>query len=105
MDRDRILEWITAGLKAKKISADKAAREAGHPDVIRNLKRGKSIPKIGALRALAKIIGDPPTDLFEPPPEPNIPTLDELRAERDEHLRRAEELNRVISFLEERRAG
>jgi transcriptional regulator with XRE-family HTH domain len=103
MDREQLLAWIEAGLKAKNLKADRAAKLAGHPDMIRNLRRGVSIPKIGALRALARIIGDPPPGLFETQ-ERHPPTLEELRAERDEFRRKADELDLVITILE-RRAG
>lgn len=98
MGNDEIMQWIEPRLKARKISANRASKEAGVPDAIRNIKRGLSKPKIETLWALAKVLGEPPPGLFERVADPlssPLPTLDDLRAER-------ERLDITISVLEAR---
>lgn len=104
MDRQEILAWIDARKKVRGIKADsKVAKEAGHPDVIRNIRRGISMPKMPALKALAKVLGDPPPGLFDfTEPKSEFPTIEEMQAERDEYLRRADDLRIAIEVLQAR---
>ena len=108
MEPTEILAWVDERKVALGIKSDaKVGKMCGHPDVVRNMRRGLSSPKLPALRALAKALGEPPADLFHVPDgKTALPTLDEMEAERLEHLRQAEALRITIDVLRARkRAG
>ncbi len=104
MEPTEILAWVDARKKALGIKSDAAVgKKCGHPDVVRNMRRGLSSPKLPALRALAKALGEPPAGLFDMPQQrTGLPSLDEMEAERQELLRQAEELRITIDVLRKR---
>lgn len=66
VDTAVILTNIERRLKVLKISADEAARRAGKPDAIRNLRSGKTkTPRIETLQALAKALETTPEALMQ----------------------------------------
>lgn len=108
MELSEILAWVDFRKAALGIKSDAAvSKKAGHPDVIRNMRRGLSRPKTAALRDLAKVLGNPPPGLFdEPSRSTGLPTIEEMEAELVALRRQAEELEITINVLRARkRAG
>jgi hypothetical protein len=103
MEVPEILEWVDRRQRELKLKDAATSRKAGHPDVIRNMRRGLSRPKTAALRALAQVLGDPPPGLFDEPSGPAaFPMLAEMEAEREKLLQEAEALRITIETLKAR---
>ncbi len=71
MELRDVIAWVDARQSALGLSDRQAEKRANSPSLIQNmrktLKKGQgSLPKLGSLRALADVLGDPPPDLFEP---------------------------------------
>lgn len=106
MDRLKILQWVNGRLKARGLSVAKAEKLAGCRDAIRNLKRGRSLPKVGALWALADVLGEPPPGLFDAPrASPVALTLDEAKDLLAEMEQQVEDMKAAIRILERRKVS
>jgi hypothetical protein len=71
MELKEVVEWVDARLNALDLSDTRAEKKARAPSAIQNMRKTLrngygSLPKVGTLRALAKVLGDPPPGLFEP---------------------------------------
>jgi hypothetical protein len=115
LDVARIIQVIQARLKDMGTSEDKISRESGHPDAIRNMRRGHH-PKAGVLLALDKVLGFEPGHLgrqasttaqsaaVPPAAGPELTRLhieiDRLLRERDLIDRKIEGIRHAVSVLE-----
>lgn len=74
-------------LLAKGISADKASRQAGHPDAIRNIRRKLTGEIKGSgvsaqiVHSLARVFGVTATELMEPHEKVHVPPVPGLRGQ------------------------
>lgn len=108
MEPDTILAWIDDRKRALGIKSDaKVEKLAKRPDAIRNLRRGRSMPKIQTLRALETVLGNPPEGLFDQPVAAgSMPSIEELEAELAYHQDCTEKLKITLAVLRGRkRAG
>jgi len=87
MELKVISDNIDRLLRLKRISADKASREAGHPDAIRNIRRklsgdikGQGV-SVQVLHNLARALGVLPNELTEPAIKVAIPPVPGLRGQ------------------------
>jgi hypothetical protein len=105
MGVDEILAWVDRRLEAKKLTAAKASRLAGHPYLIQNMRKTArnghgSLPKTQSLHDLAKVLEDPPAGLLQPFASSDLEMLEKELVEID---RRRERLITAIAVIKETR--
>jgi transcriptional regulator with XRE-family HTH domain len=116
MDLKLILDNIDRLLRVKKLSQDKASRDSGHPDAIRNIRRklkgeikGKGL-SVEIVKDLARVLGVSAAELMEPAERIEVPVVPGLRGALQAQLdyldrERARVMDQLVALDEAETAG